>query len=165
MAKRIEEFVGSLLRAHGLTLAVAESCTGGLAGHMITQIAGSSGYFMGGVIAYSNHAKIKLLGVKRTTLDRYGAVSSETAAEMARGAQKFFGADSALSTTGIAGPTGGSDAKPVGLVYIGLAVKGETITARHVFGGTRHEIKTQAARAALTMLCKYVKKEYELPHS
>ncbi len=164
MAKKLEETTGGLLRTHGLSLAVAESCTGGLVAHMITQIAGSSDYFLGGVIAYSNRAKMKLLGVKRTTLNRYGAVSSETAAEMAKGAQDIFGADSALSTTGIAGPAGGTDAKPVGLVYIALAMKGKTITARHVFTGTRHEIKARAARASLRMLRNYIKREYDLPN-
>jgi PncC family amidohydrolase len=163
-AERLEERVGNLLKAHGLTLALAESCTGGLVGHTITQVAGSSDYFLGGVIAYSNRAKVELLGVKRATLNRCGAASSETAAEMAEGAQRIFGADCALSTTGIAGPTGGSDATPVGLVYIGMAMRGRTVTARHLFSGTRHKIKTQASRAALAMLCDHINKEYELPH-
>ena len=149
-----------MLSARGLTLAVAESCTGGLVGHTITQVAGSSDYFLGGVIAYSNRAKVELLGVKRATLNTCGAVSSETAAEMAEGAKKVFGSDVGLSTTGIAGPTGGSSAKPVGIAYIGMAVRGKTITARHVFRGTRHKIKTQAARAALALLCSHIKKEY-----
>ena len=162
-AERLEERVGNFLKAHGLTLALAESCTGGLVGHTITQVAGSSDYFLGGVIAYSNRAKVELLGVKRATLNRCGAASSETAAEMADGVKKLFGSDVGLSITGIAGPTGGSDAKPVGLVYVGLSVRGKTVTAGRKFSGTRHKIKTQASRAALAMLCAYIKKGINCP--
>ncbi len=160
-AKRIEEEVGGLLRAENLTLAVAESCTGGLAGHTITQVGGSSDYFLGGVIAYSNNSKVNVLGVRSAVLRRHGAVSKQTAAAMAQEVKGVFGADIGLSTTGIAGPSGGSKAKPVGLVYVGLAVEGKTVTARHRFKGTRRAIKMQTVETALTMLCRYVRAAFK----
>ncbi|MEJ2744275.1 MAG: CinA family protein [bacterium] len=161
MAKRIEEQLGGLMKVKNLTLAVAESCTGGLVGHTITQVGGSSDYFLGGVIAYSNSSKINILGVKNAVLRRHGAVSKKVASAMAEGVKRIFNADIGLSTTGIAGPSGGSKSKPVGLVYVGLAGEGKTITAKYGFKGTRHAIKTRATKAALAMLCKYVRAEFK----
>lgn len=151
MTERIAEIVGRLLRDRRLTLAVAESCTGGLIGHRITDVPGSSDYFLGGVISYSNTAKVALLGVSPATLRKYGAVSRQTAAEMAEGARLAFGADIALSATGIAGPSGGSRRKPVGLVYVGLAYGCGTVVRRILLKGVRWTVKSQAADAALEM--------------
>ena len=156
MATRIEKVLGDLLRKRGLTLVVAESCTGGFVGHRITQTPGSSDYFLGGIIAYSNPVKNRLLGVKQKTLRIHGAVSRETAVEMASGARQQLKADIGLSATGIAGPGGGTKLKPVGLVYIGLADSKTAVSRRYKFAGTRNQIKTQAADAALTMLYKYL---------
>jgi PncC family amidohydrolase len=154
--KPLEAIIGELLREHGLTVSTAESCTGGLVGHRITQVPGSSAYFLGGVIAYSNAAKERLLGVKRETLATQGPVSEETAREMARGARLLFGADVALSTTGIAGPTGGTPEKPVGLVYIALSAADAEACERHVWQGDRWQNKEQAAEAALALLERYL---------
>ncbi len=143
---------GRLLRARRFTLAVAESCTGGLIAHRVTAVPGSSDYFLGGVIAYDNTAKTAILGVSPSTLRRHGAVSGRTAAEMARGARRAFRSDIALSSTGIAGPSGGSRKKPVGLVYLGMARAGGTTVRRHLFKGPRRAVISQAAEAALGML-------------
>jgi nicotinamide-nucleotide amidase len=157
---KMEGIAGGLLRARDLTLAAAESCTGGLLGHRVTQVPGSSDYFLGGVIAYSNSAKVKLLGVRARTIRLHGAVSQEAAVEMAAGACRAFGADIGLSVTGIAGPSGGSRSKPVGLVYVALAIRGKTIVRRYIFHGTRHEIKSRATRAAMSILCDYLRKAH-----
>jgi nicotinamide-nucleotide amidase len=117
----LEEVVGSLLNEKKLTLALAESCTGGLIAHRITRIAGSSAYFVGGSVSYSNREKIRALGVNQTTLEKFGAVSRETALEMSQGILERTGASIALSVTGIAGPTGGSSEKPVGTVWVSIA--------------------------------------------
>lgn len=148
----LEELVGQQLRHHNLTLAVAESCTGGLIGHRITNIPGASDYFMGGVVTYSNQAKMELLRVPETTLSRYGAVSAETAQAMALGVQALFHTPIGLAVTGIAGPTGGTPDKPVGTVYLGLATS-QRIQTRHCrFHGSREQIKTLAAQTALDWL-------------
>jgi len=117
----MEEVVGELLRKKRQTLALAESCTGGLIAHRITRVAGSSAYFLGGVVTYSNQEKIRVLGVAQATLEKYGAVSRETALEMSRGIKETTGASVALSVTGIAGPSGGSPEKPVGTVWVSMA--------------------------------------------
>ncbi len=153
---QVEERIGELLTRRGLTLAVAESCTAGLLGHRITSVSGSSAYFEGGVISYSNAAKERLLGVPHQTLIQHGAVSKETALAMASGARRLLGADIALSVTGIAGPTGGTPDKPVGLVYIGLAAEGEEISEKHSWHGDRSENKERSAQAALDLLLKYL---------
>ena len=153
MAARIEVRVGRLLREKGLWLGVAESCTGGLVGYMITSVSGSSEYFKGGIIAYSNELKRTLLGVQAETLRRYGAVSRNTAREMARGARKRLRCDLAIAITGIAGPTGGSPRKPVGCVFISIAYgKDRVKTERFLFSGTRAHIRRSAALEALGML-------------
>ena len=153
---QIEAVVGNLLREGELNLSVAESCTGGLVGHRITNVPGSSEYFLGGVISYSNEAKQELLGVGDQILIDHGAVSRETVEEMAAGVRTRFGADISVSISGIAGPGGGTDEKPVGLVWIGLSSPEGGSTRRFVFEGGRQEIKAQAAEAALQLLHAYL---------
>ena len=149
--------VGELLRERGLTLATAESCTGGLIGHLITEIPGSSHYFLGGIISYSNEVKHRLLGVRQKTLETVGAVSAECAREMAHGARDRLGADLAVSVTGIAGPGGGTPAKPVGLTYIHLVAPDWEGGERHIWQGTRSENKRASARAALALILRYLR--------
>ena len=152
----LEKQIGDLLSQRRWTLAVAESCTGGLLGHRITNVPGSSAYFQGGVISYSNEAKGRILGVPHETLIEHGAVSKETALAMAHGARRLFGTHIALSVTGIAGPAGGTPEKPVGLVYIGLAAEGVDLWERHIWTGDRTENKERSAEAALELLVKYL---------
>lgn len=152
----LEKQIGELLSERGWTLAVAESCTGGLLGHRITSVSGSSSYFQGGVISYSNEAKESVLGVPEETLIEHGAVSEETAQAMAQGARRLLGTDVALSVTGIAGPTGGTTEKPVGLVYVGLAAEGADLWEKHIWQGDRAENKEQSAEAALKLLLEYL---------
>jgi nicotinamide-nucleotide amidase len=148
----LEVLIGSLLRERNATLAVAESCTGGMLGARVTSISGSSQYFAGGFITYSNQLKTSLLGVPAETLEQFGAVSAETAEAMAQGARERTGATYALSITGIAGPDGGSEEKPVGLVYIGLASpEGTTVTQRR-FIGDRERIRVFTTQTALDLL-------------
>ncbi len=154
--QELERQVGELLTQRGWMLAVAESCTGGLLGHRITSVSGSSAYFAGGVISYSNEAKERILGVLHETLVDHGAVSAETALAMARGARRLFRADMAVSVTGVAGPTGGTPEKPVGLVYLGLAVEGAELYERHVWEGDRAANKEQSAEAALKLMLEYL---------
>lgn len=144
--------VGAALQARGWTLATAESCTGGLIGHTITEVAGSSAYYQGGIVAYSNAVKQAQLGVPQATLDSVGAVSAETARAMAEGARAQLQADVAVATTGIAGPGGGSAAKPVGLVFIAVASADATTSQRYVFSGDRSAIKQQTAQTALQLV-------------
>jgi nicotinamide-nucleotide amidase len=157
----LEAITGGLLRAARLTLAVAESCTGGLIGHRITNVPGSSGYFLAGVTTYSNESKVKLLGVRGETLAAHGAVSPETAGEMAEGVRRATGADVGLSSTGIAGPTGGTPSKPVGLVYLGRSDGSQTVTEELRLRGDRLMIKERAAQAALFLLYRGLKERTE----
>ena len=150
----LEEVIGQQLTARGQSLALAESCTGGLVGHRITNVAGSSRYFLRGYVVYSNAAKVSDLGVQESTLAQYGAVSPQTAQEMAEGVRRAAGADFGLAITGIAGPDGGTPEKPVGLVYIALASPGDTIVEKHHFAGARGQVKERSAQAALTLLWK-----------
>ncbi|MFQ5987958.1 MAG: CinA family protein [Dehalococcoidia bacterium] len=152
MGGRLEEEIAVLLRERGLTIAIAESSTGGLISHLITNVPGSSDYYIGTVVAYDNEVKVKILGVKRRTLEEHKSVSYETAEEMAQGVRKLMDADIGLSDTGIAGPTGGTPEKPVGLFYIGISSHLGTRAVEHVFGGDRLENKRSAAEAALAML-------------
>jgi PncC family amidohydrolase len=154
----LEERVGNLLRVNCQTVALAESCTGGLVGHLITQVPGSSDYLRGGVIAYSNDAKADLLGVKRNTLEKFGAVSEETAIEMAQGARVLFAADYAIAVTGIAGPSSDDTEKPVGLTWLALSSEDSTQTECHQWQGDREENKTQSAEAALRLLLVTIEK-------
>lgn len=151
-----EEAVGRLLKKSGCALSVAESCTGGLLSHKITNIPGSSDYFMGGIVAYSNDLKKKILKVPGGTLRKFGAVSKETAIAMARGAQENMGSDIAAAITGIAGPTGGSKAKPVGTVFIAIADKKSAGCRRFLFRGKRHAVKLAASNNALKMLIEFL---------
>ena len=144
--------VAALLERHGRTIAVAESCTGGLIGHYLTEVSGISRFFLEDLVTYSNEAKIDLLGVAPETIQAVGAVSEEVAAAMAEGVRRRSGADIGLSTTGIAGPTGGSAEKPVGLVYIGLATEAGTQVERLTFVGDRTVVKDRAAKAALNVV-------------
>jgi nicotinamide-nucleotide amidase len=139
-------------RRAGVSLAVAESCTGGLVGGRITAIPGSSDVFLGGAIAYANAAKTAQLGVPADLIERHGAVSEEVARAMVRGARQRFGADAAVSVTGIAGPDGGSEAKPVGTVWFGVSVRDHEEVVRHVFLGGRDEVRARAAQMALYLL-------------
>ncbi len=145
--------VGRLLREAGSTVALAESCTGGLASTMLTEVPGSSDYFLGSIVSYANDAKANLLGVSEDTLRRHGAVSAEAASEMALGGLGRFGADFAVAITGIAGPDGGSREKPVGTVHFALAVRGGEVSGKkRLFGGDRSVIRRAAAVHALEML-------------
>lgn len=149
------EAVGKALLERGATISCAESCTGGLLSSLLTDVEGSSAYMQGTVVAYSNEVKEKLLGVKHETLEKYGAVSEETAREMARGAAKLMDTDIGVGITGIAGPGGGTKEKPVGRVYIAVAgPQGEQVRVND-FSGDRDEVKLQTASTALRMLVDY----------
>ncbi len=148
--------IGALLREKGLSLGTVESATGGLIAHLITEVPGSSDYFKGGIVAYSNELKMRLVGVRRETIERYGAVSRETALEMAAGGQERLRVDISLVDTGIAGPAGATPEKPVGLFYLGLAHKGGAESRRHLFTGSRGENKRDAAATALAWLKEYL---------
>ncbi|HEV3468347.1 MAG TPA: competence/damage-inducible protein A [Pyrinomonadaceae bacterium] len=148
----MEEVVGLRLAVSGFTVATAESCTGGLVAHRLTEVPGSSSYFMEGVVAYSNEAKTRLLGVPAELIGAHGAVSAEVAEAMAEGVKARAGVDFGLSVTGVAGPGGGSAEKPVGLVYIALADDAHTEHRRLMLPGDRHLIRWRASQAALDLL-------------
>ena len=150
--EELEEIVGDLLRKSRQTVSISESCTGGLIQDKLTNVSGSSEYFIGGITAYSNKSKVTLLGVKESTLKEFGAVSDEVAREMSTGTKLAFGTDFSLSTTGIAGPTGATETKPVGLVFISLAAPGKVISKKFIFGNDRRLNKEAGAQAALEML-------------
>ena len=152
----LEIQVGELLRQHGLRLAVAESCTGGLIGHRLTNVAGSSTYYMGSVTAYAYEAKVRLLNVRWETLEKHGAVSGETVIEMARGVRHALAADVGLSVSGIAGPGGGTPEKPVGTVWIGLSSPEDEFAELFVWQGDRIQNKEHSAEAALQLLADYL---------
>jgi len=156
MPETLEIVIGKLLNARHFTLATAESCTGGLIGHRLTDVPGSSEYFLGGIIAYSNEIKERMLGVSHATLEQYGAVSAETAIEMARGARRVLQTDIAVSVTGIAGPGGGSADKPIGLTYIAVAAEGYERVERFVWDSDRRGNKLSSSEAALQMVIDYL---------
>ena len=139
-----------------LTIGAVESATGGRIADRITNVPGSSDYFKGSVVAYSNEVKIALLGVKKATIENYGAVSEQTALEMAQGGRKLLDVDICVSDTGIAGPSGGTPEKPVGLFYLGLAAGDANLSKKHVFQGNREKNKRDAAEAVLNMLKQYL---------
>jgi PncC family amidohydrolase len=153
----LEVQIGDLLRARGWKLAVAESCTGGLLADRITNVPGSSEYFVGGVVAYAYEAKVAVLGVSWATLKAHGAVSRETVLEMARGARQIFAADLAVSISGIAGPGGGLPDKPVGTTCLGLSTPTGDWAHRKLFDGDRLQIKTASAAAALEIVFTYLR--------
>ena len=148
----LEEIIGKQLREYGFTIATAESCTGGLMSDRITNIAGSSDYYLGGVVTYSNEAKTTLLGVRNETLISVGAVSEETAIEMAQGVRKLFQTDIGVSISGIAGPSGDTPNKPIGLTYIGLDFSGDIDVQKYIFSTDRRFNKELAAQAALNLV-------------
>lgn len=156
----VEEALGKMLAealtTAGVTVGTAESCTGGAIAFCLTKTPGSSAYFNGGVVAYSNKLKTALLGVPVEMLEQVGAVSEEVAACMAEGARERLMCDIAVATTGIAGPGGGSKTKPVGLVYIAAAVEGHTLVRRFVFRGERQAVREQAAQEALALVLEIV---------
>ena len=145
----MEEIIGRLLRSKAWTLALAESCTGGYVSHRMTSVAGSSEYFLGSVVAYSNDAKMGLLGVNGSTLERFGAVSRETALEMAEGIRRRTGATVGLSTTGIAGPMGETPRSPVGTVWLGLVLPQGSESRHFTFQGNRERVIQGSSQAAL----------------
>jgi PncC family amidohydrolase len=153
---RIEETLGPLLMARRLTLALAESCTGGLIGHRLTNVPGSSDYFVGGLVAYSYSAKEKLLGVRPETLETFGAVSEPTAREMARGACRVLGTHLGVAVTGIAGPGGATPDKPVGLTWVALCAPDFERAERYVWTGDRAANKEASAEAALRLVLDYL---------
>ena len=147
-----EEILCKMLVDKKLTISVAESCTGGLVSATLIGYPGISSSFIEGCVTYSNESKVSRLGVKKETLEKFGAVSEETAREMAQGIANYFGTNIGLSTTGIAGPEGGTKEKPVGLVYIGIYINGKTIVKRFVFDGDRQEIRVNATNSILNEL-------------
>jgi nicotinamide-nucleotide amidase len=156
---RKEQTVGKLLMRNGLTLAVAESCTGGLIAHRITNVPGSSNYFERGFVTYSNPSKTELLGIPTALLNRHGAVSSQVARAMAVGAKRASGANVGLGITGIAGPVSDESRKPVGLVYIAVCgPTGSVLAEKHHFKGARLQIKKKSAEAALALLIKAIER-------
>lgn len=151
-----EVMIGDMLRARNLKLAAAESCTGGLISSRITDVPGSSEYFLGSIVSYAYEVKVSLVGVRWETLNTYGAVSRETVLEMAHGVRKRLTADIAVSVSGIAGPGGGSPEKPVGTTWIGLAIPEGEWAKLLQFSGSREENKSASASAALEMLLEYL---------
>ncbi len=152
----LEEIVGGLLVRHGLTLSTAESSAGGLIADRVTNVSGSSRYFMGGVVAYDNGMKERVLGVRHETLLNHGAVSREVALEMARGIRQLLGTDIALAETAIVGPTGATPEKPVGLAYVALATETFEDCQQHLWQGDRVNNKARTAEAALDLLHRYL---------
>jgi PncC family amidohydrolase len=148
----VAEAVVNKLKDAGMTVTTVESCTGGLLSATLVDVSGASDVFYQGVVTYANEAKVRLVGVKEATLQEHGAVSEETAREMAEGGAKAANADAALAVTGIAGPGGGTKEKPVGLVYIGCYVNGKTIVKKNLFTGNRREVREQAVETALKLL-------------
>jgi nicotinamide-nucleotide amidase len=161
--EEMEEVVGQRLLEKGMTISVAESCTGGQIGHRLTNVSGSSEYFQGGVVAYSNQSKVDLLAVSGDTLERYGAVSGPVAQEMAKGVRGRFGTDLGLSVTGVAGPTGGTQQKPVGTVHVGLAHGARVLSGQYRFWGSRVQVKQQSATMALDWVRRYLNGDPFLP--
>jgi len=154
--KTMEAIVGDLLKERNMTISVAESCTGGLIGHRLTSIPGSSLYFERGIIVYSNRSKVEMLGVNKQTIDSYGAVSDQAVREMAEGIKKTAKTDMGLAVTGIAGPSGGAEDKPVGTVFIGLSVDGKILSGQYCFSGERDKVKLTTSEMALDWVRRYL---------
>lgn len=149
---RLEQVIAELLIKKGMTISVCESCTGGMLGNIITSIPGSSKYFSGGIIAYSNRVKEKIVGVRHATLKKHGAVSAQVAREMAQGVRKKLKTDLGIAITGIAGPSGGTKKKPIGAVFICLVTRKKICTEYHEFTGRRDHIRKAACKKALGSL-------------
>lgn len=158
MDNSLELRVATLLKQKKLTLSTAESCTGGLISHLITNVAGSSEYFMGGIVCYSNESKANLLNVSWATLNTNGAVSKETVIEMAIGARKKLNTDIAISVSGVAGPGGGTNEKPVGTVWVGLATKSQVEAWHFIWDGNREQNKIDSAEAALKIIIEHLER-------
>ena len=156
MVENVEQLIGDALRERGWRLAVAESCTGGLIGHWITNNSGSSTYYLGSVTAYAYRAKVRLLRVSWDTLEKHGAVSEEAVKEMALGIRHALASDIGLSVSGIAGPTGGTPEKPVGYAWIGLSTPKGIWSLQHTAGGNRIENKKEIAQTALEFLYQFL---------
>ncbi len=151
------QILGKILIKKKLTLSICESCTGGMLGSIITGVPGSSKYFKGGVIAYSNDIKKRVIGIKEQTLKKFGAVSNQTAREMAKGVRRITNSDIGISITGIAGPGGGSKIKPVGLVFIALATRNKLLVFKFNFKGNREQIRKKASAKALRLAINFMK--------
>lgn len=159
MKPSVEYRIAALLEKKNIKVSTAESCTGGLVAAALVNVAGISNWFEEGYVTYSNTAKQKLLGVDKDTLEQFGAVSEQTARQMAIGAAKAAGCQAAVATTGIAGPDGGTDEKPVGLVYIGAVVRDDIVIEKHIFKGDRADVRTQSTQAALELLEQMLEKD------
>jgi nicotinamide-nucleotide amidase len=157
----LEERLGKLLRKQKKSLAAAESCTGGYLGQLVTSVSGASDYFAGSITAYQNRVKTRELGVSEALLRKKGAVSAECAGAMAEGVRRRLGSDLGVSITGIAGPTGSSPTKPVGLVYVGLSDRSTRRIRQYFFIGKREEIRFKAARSALLLLIEHLERRLE----
>jgi nicotinamide-nucleotide amidase len=157
--ENIAQELVNLLREKGLTLGVVESATGGLISHLITNVPGASDVYLGSITSYSNEVKIRVVGVKAATIEKYGAVSAQVARQMAAGGRKVLGVDICVADTGIAGPKGATPNKPVGLFYIGLSHTGGTFSRKHLFKGTREKNKMFTALAALEWVREWVRRE------
>jgi nicotinamide-nucleotide amidase len=160
--EKMEQVIARLLTTRGETVSTAESCTGGLIARRLTELPGSSKFFIEGAVTYSNEAKVRTLGVSEATLNKYGAVSSETAEEMAEGMRKRARTDYSISVTGIAGPDGGSEEKPVGTVWFGLAYKDGVKTTSVIFPGDRYLIRWRSSQAALDLLRRHIMRSADL---
>jgi nicotinamide-nucleotide amidase len=158
----VAQEIDLLLKKHKLTLGTVESATGGLIAHLITSVPGSSDYFLGSIVSYSNSIKTRIVGVNSDTLEQFGAVSPQVAEQMAEGGRRVLSVDVCISDTGIAGPTGAVKNKPIGLFYLGLASKEGTFNRKHLFNGSRQQNKEMAAKAALNWLKEYLT-EYGRP--
>jgi nicotinamide-nucleotide amidase len=156
--ENIAQELVNLLREKGLTLGVVESATGGLISHLITNVPGASDVYLGSITSYSNDVKIRVVGVKAATIEKYGAVSAQVARQMAVGGRKVLGADVCVADTGIAGPAGATPGKPVGLFYIGLSHAGGINSRKYLFNGTREENKMFTALAALGWVREWVER-------
>ncbi len=160
--KKLEKTIGDCLIKRKWTLSIAESCTGGLICDRITNVSGSSDYFMGGMVNYSNESKARHLGVPLDDIKKYGAVSPQVAKKMAQGVRKAFGTNFGLSTTGVAGPTGGTKRAPIGRVFIGLTHGGRSWIWKEDLKGSRREIKEKAAEKALKFFYEILVHEYHV---
>ncbi len=161
MNQEIEYQVYELLKKYHLTLSTAESATGGLIASTLINVPGISEFFEEGYVTYSNAAKVKMIHVNAATIETYGVVSNETAADMAESVAKTAGTNASLSVTGVAGPDGGTKECPVGTVYIGCHLDGKTITEHHVFSGNRGEVRHAAAKRALELLTECIIQKYQ----